>query len=283
MKIAVTTASGKLGSAIIRELIRRIGTENVVGVARTPEKAENLGIQIFQGDYNESEGFFYAFQDVDAVLLVSGMDTPDKRIGQHQNVIHAAKEAGVRKIVYTSIFGKDQDSSFNPVIQSNRQTEADIKKSGMDWVIGRNGLYIEADLEYIPTYVEFGKIENSAGDGLCAYTSRSELARAYAEILLNDDLNHNTYNLCGEPVSQAKLTNAINIAFGTSLPYHAVDKETYLKDRQGELGEFMGRIIAGIYNGIHDGGFNILSDFEQVMNRKHYSIEQMIEEFRSLK
>lgn len=40
MKIAVTSASGQLGSAIVKQLIEEIGKEQVIGIARTPKKAE---------------------------------------------------------------------------------------------------------------------------------------------------------------------------------------------------------------------------------------------------
>ncbi len=36
MKIAVTSANGKLGSAIVKQLIAEMGKENVIGIARTP-------------------------------------------------------------------------------------------------------------------------------------------------------------------------------------------------------------------------------------------------------
>ena len=49
MKVAVTTASGKLGGEIIKNLISEIGAENVIGIARTPEKAIHLGVEIKKG------------------------------------------------------------------------------------------------------------------------------------------------------------------------------------------------------------------------------------------
>lgn len=40
------------------------------------------------------------------MLLVSGNDDPSKRPQQHLNVINAAKNNGVKKIVYTSVIGE---------------------------------------------------------------------------------------------------------------------------------------------------------------------------------
>ncbi len=175
MKIAVTSASGQLGSSIIKQLINEIGIDHVIGIARTPEKATHPGIEIRKGDYNSRHELDLALKGIDTVLLVSGMDEPQKRIQQHRNVIEAAKINGVKKIVYTSIIGDEEKTAFSPVVKSNRQTETDVQNSGLDWVIGRNGIYIEPDLEYIDNYVKRGEIRNCAGDGKCAYTSRTEL------------------------------------------------------------------------------------------------------------
>jgi NAD(P)H dehydrogenase (quinone) len=56
-------------------------------------------------------------------MLFSGMDEPQKRIQQHTNVIDAAVSNGVKKIVYTSIIGDEENTAFSPVVQSNGQTE----------------------------------------------------------------------------------------------------------------------------------------------------------------
>ena len=278
MKVAVTAANGKLGRAIIQELAKEIGKENVVGIARTPSKANLPGIEIRKGDYNNYDDFVAAFEGIDKVLLVSGMDQPDKRIEQHRNVILAAKKAGVKKMVYTSIIGDENETAFSPVVKSNRQTEKDIQNSGLDWVIGRNGLYIEPDLEYIDNYVARGKIYNSADDGKCAYTSRKELVYAYSKMLLEEKHNGKIYNLAGEPVSQTQLAEYINEVYNTKLVYRPASVEEYAQERKNELGEFMGTIIGGIYEGIRKGAFDVESDFFKAAGRQHKSLIEMIRE-----
>lgn len=279
MKIAVTTASGNLGACIINLLKQEIGAENIIGIARTPEKAKSLGVKIRRGDYNSKEDFNKALKDVDAVLLVSGMDHPDKRVQQHRNVIEAAKDNGVQKIVYTSIFGANEGNAFSPIVASNRQTEEDIRNSGLQWAIGRNGLYIEPDLEYIETYIKEGGIINCAADGKCGYTSRQELAYAYFKLLTKVNMLGKTYNLFGEPITQLQLTKSINKAFNTNLEYKSISVDAFVRQRQASLGEFLGTVIGGIYEGIRDGKFNGNSDFSKVSERPHKSIDEMINEF----
>lgn len=280
MKVAITTASGQLGSSIINLLTNEIGKDKVIGIARTPEKAEHLGVEIRKGDYNEKADFEKALKGIDVVLLVSGMDHPDKRIGQHRNVIYAAKDTGVKKIVYTSIVGKDGQSSFDAIVQSNRQTEKDIQESGMEWAIGRNGLYIEPDVEYIENYKKEGKISNCAASGKCSYTTREELASAYAQMIINEDRNGKIFNLAGEAITQQQLTGFLNKLFNTKLAYEDLTPEAYLEFQQKANGEFLGKVIAGIYTKIRNGEFNIVSDFEKAAGRKHISWDMY---FSSLK
>tara|TARA_R110002111_G_scaffold38750_4_gene73719 strand:+ start:126 stop:980 length:855 start_codon:yes stop_codon:yes gene_type:complete len=276
MKIAVTSVSGHLGASIAKALIQEIGRENVIGIARTPEKAKHLGVEVRKGDYNSREDFDVALKGVDKVLLVSGMDQPQKRIQQHRNVIEAARLNGLQKIVYTSIVGDEENTAFSPVVKSNRQTEEDVRNSGLQWIIGRNGIYIEPDLEYIDTYVEEGGITNCAGDGKCAYTSREELGFAYAQLLLNEELNGQTLNLVGEAITQTQLAEYINQVYKTNLKYATVSVEEYKKERQAALGEFLGTIISGIYEGIANGANEVVSDFEKAAGRPHKSPLAMI-------
>ncbi|MEO9466387.1 MULTISPECIES: SDR family oxidoreductase [Alphaproteobacteria] len=273
MRYAVTAVSGQLGQEIARKLIERTDHASVIGLARTPGNATALGIEVRPGDYDQPDALRTSLAGVDALVLVSGMAPPEDRIGQHRNVIEAAKAAGVRKIVYTSIQGPEVGTAFSPVVQSNRQTEADIRASGLDWTIGRNGIYIEPDVEYIDSYRAKGEIANSAGDGKCGYTTRSELAHAYAALLTRDELNGQTFDLNGTPITQAELTQNMNAAYGTALTYRSMSAEDYVADRTAELGDFIGPIIGGIYDGIRRGAFDASGDYEGATGRPHQSWE----------
>lgn len=276
MKIAVTSASGQLGTAIVNQLKTVVGAENIIGVARTVAKAERLGVEIRTGDYTSREAFEEALRGVDVLVILSGNDAPEKRIDQHRNIIEAAKVNGLKKIVYTSILGDPEKTAFSPIIASNRQTEVDVKASGLDWSIGRNGIYIEPDVEYLEHYIQEGKITNCAGIGKCTYTSRSELAVAYAKMATEDRHNSQTYNLVGEGITQKELAQVLNTAKGSSLVFEDQTVEAYTAERKAELGDFLGTVIAGIYEGIKNGAFDVASDFEKAAGRPHLPILDII-------
>ena len=281
MKIAVTAASGQLGAEIVRATVQLVGKGNVVGLARTPSKAEHLAVEIRKGDYSSGQGLTESLQGIDALLLVSGMDDPARRIEQHRNVIQAAQNAGVKKLVYTSVQGAEKGTAFSAVIQSNRQTEEDVRSSGLDWVIGRNGIYIEPDIEYMGTYQKKGEITNCAADGRCGYTTRPELGYAYARLLTETKHNGKTYNLHGEALTQYQLTTFLNRAFGTNLVYRPMTVEEYHQDRVAELGEFMGNIIAGIYQGIREGAAHNISHYTDATGRAHQNWEDYFETLKA--
>lgn len=280
MKAAINAASGELGGAIAQAVARLLGKENVIAVARTPEKAAHLGLETRAGDYNNKEQLTEAFKGVEVVLLVSSNAPPSERMVQHKNVIDAAIAAGTQRVVFTSIAGGIRGGTFSPIVKTMQETEMYLENSDIDWTIGRNGLYIEPDFEYVDQYIKAGKIVNSAGETKCAYTSREELGEAYAHIVANEGHRSKIYNLCGKAITQQQLATIISTSFNANITYEAMSIEAYEQDRVNELGEYMGKIISGIYEAIHKGDFDVDSDFEAVVGRPHETVQAFFEKHK---
>jgi NAD(P)H dehydrogenase (quinone) len=49
-------------------------------------------------DYNDIQALENSLQSVNTLLLISGIDEPEKHIGEHRNMIQGAKNAGVKKM-----------------------------------------------------------------------------------------------------------------------------------------------------------------------------------------
>jgi NAD(P)H dehydrogenase (quinone) len=104
---------------------------------------------------------------------------------------------------------------------------------------------------------------------MCGYTTRPELAYAYARMLSEAKHNGHTYNLHGVAISQYQLADYLNGAFGTELSYTPMSVEDYRKERIAELGEFLGTVIAGIYQGIREGKADNPSHYHEAAGREH--------------
>jgi NAD(P)H dehydrogenase (quinone) len=75
--IAITDASGELGSLVIEGLLKKVPPDQVVAIVRRPERAARLvarGIRVRPEDYSSSETLGLALTGVKRLLLISGND-----------------------------------------------------------------------------------------------------------------------------------------------------------------------------------------------------------------
>ena len=100
-------------------------------------------------------------------------------------------------------------------------------------------------------------------------------------LLTDNSLEGKTYNLLGETITQQQLTDAINKSFQIDLKFINISVHDYLASRKAALGDFLGTVISGIYEGIKDDAYDKESHFSQVVKRPHKSIYEMIQEFKN--
>ena len=96
--IAITGATGQFGAIALNLL--KAKHSNVIALVRNPAKISDVEARKF--DYSKTEGQVEALQGVDTLILVSSNEI-GQRFVQHNNVIEAAKKAGVKHIIYTSL------------------------------------------------------------------------------------------------------------------------------------------------------------------------------------
>ena len=140
MIIAVSGATGHLGRLVIDKLKAKVLSTDIVALARSPDKAADLGVAVRAADYAIPQTLEAALAEVDTLLLISSSEV-GHRVVQHGNIIDAARTAGVSRIVYTSLL--HADTSPLSLAEEHRQTEAALKASGIGHTILRNGWYTE--------------------------------------------------------------------------------------------------------------------------------------------
>ncbi|UJW31885.1 SDR family oxidoreductase [Saccharothrix sp. AJ9571] len=224
MTIVVTGANGQLGRLVVEHLLKRVDKSEVAVSVREPAKAQDLGVDVRHGDFDRPETLDAAFAGADKLLLISTGDASDHRVTQHRNAIDAAKRAGVRHLVYTSL--TKADTSGMLLARTHAPTEELVKASGLTYTILRNNWYLENDLGTIAAALATGTVASSAGDGRTAPVTRSEYAEAAAAVLAGDGHENAVYEL-GAPVSYsaADWAAALSEATGREITFTAITAE----------------------------------------------------------
>ena len=226
MKTGVTGATGQLGRMVIEKLIEKVSSEIIVALVRSPQKALDLGVEAREFDYNKTENLVNALKGIDNLLLISANEI-GKRATQHKNVIEAAKKAGVKWIVYTSILRAD--TSTLSLAGEHLATEAALKESGIQYTLLRNGWYTENYTGSVKGAVAGGAFLGSAGYGKISSAVRSDFAEA-AALVLTGGHNHkgNIYELAGdEAYTLADLAAEISRQTGKDIPYKNLPENEY--------------------------------------------------------
>ncbi|MFP2720884.1 SDR family oxidoreductase [Enterobacter ludwigii] len=196
--IAITGATGQLGQLVIKQLLNTVPANQIVAIVRNPAKAEALsqqGITVRQGDYADESTMTSALKGVEKLLLISSSEV-GQRATQHQNVINAAKAAGVKFIAYTSLLHADK-SPLGLHIE-HVATEKALAESGIPYALLRNGWYTENYLASAPPALEHGVFIGAAGEGKIASATRADYAAAAAKVISGDGHAGNVYELAGD-------------------------------------------------------------------------------------
>ena len=136
MTIAITGATGHLGRLVINQLKDQVPASDLVALVRSPAKASDLGVSAREADYSKPETLDRALAGVNTLLLISSSEVGQRAV-QHHNLIAAAKNQGVKRIVYTSLL--HADTSALSLADEHRETEAELKASGLLFTILRHG------------------------------------------------------------------------------------------------------------------------------------------------
>ncbi len=279
--ILVTGANGNLGKATVEYLLNKIPASDIAVSVREPEKAEVLaqkGVSVRLGNFNSPESLLKAFKGATKLLLISTSEDVHLRTQSHKNAIDAAKEIGVKHIVYTSIIHEGTTSPYH-LIKNHLESEAHLMASGLSYTIIREGLY----LDYLPmmlgNYLESKQIVYPGGNGKASYVLRNDIAEALANILASDGHENTTYNITTNMgYSFAEISGILSTITGSTFTYNDIPLEAFADGmRKYGVPEPMVAISVEIASLIREGLF-LKSDntLEKLLGRSPVDVTEFL-------
>ena len=161
MRVLVTGGTGFVGSALVHELrARRIEVRALVREPARASRLQSWGAELAKGDVTDSDsvsraadGCSHAIHLV-AILEGSQADFERVMVGGTRNVLAAARETGVGRLVLMSALGTDESTKdLVPYYEAKWQMEQDVAASQLEHVIFRPSFVFGPGGGALPTFV----------------------------------------------------------------------------------------------------------------------------------
>ena len=282
--ILITGATGHFGKATIDFLVQKgVKPGTISALARSAEKAKELnnkGVNVKIGDYEDYKSLVAAFAGVDKLLLISSSDM-EHRVRQHTNVVNAAKEVGVKHIIYTSFLRRNETAS-SPIAfiaQQHIESERLIKESGIAYTFMYNSLYADSLQMFMGEKVLETGIFLPIGSGKGAFTARIDMAEAAANLMLAQKLDRSEYIIANTGnYSMNDLASILTELSGKPVAYLNPSKEVYLDAvTKAGMPEMYAHLFANFSQAIEQGEFETATtDLETILGRKPISMKEFL-------
>jgi NAD(P)H dehydrogenase (quinone) len=275
--IAVTGASGGVGSRVVTELVARVQSP-VLALARRPDAVPLPGhAKARLADYDLPGTLRDAFDGVETLVFVSSDGVVAKMRRHHEHVVGAAVDAGVKHVVYTSILDIAPDSRFY-YAGVHRDTERLLGDSGLRRCVARTSVF--ADF-FVTTWLEpaiaSGVLALPAGAGKMSLLTRDAAAMALAVAAAS--ACEGIITLTGpEALSVADACRLTEAATGRGLRYRAVDEATYRAQLAAEATPaWLIEAYASMFASVVEGSFAAVSaDIPELIDRPQQTFAQFV-------
>jgi uncharacterized protein YbjT (DUF2867 family) len=218
MKILVIGGTGKVGSKLVAELLRRGAQVRVITRSLDRAAALPAGSEPTLGDIvGDPEACAPAFRDVDAVFMLNAASAQEAVEGLL--AVELARAAGVRRFVYQSVHRLD-DLAYLPHVAPKLVIQRAVVNSGMDYTLLCPNHFYQNDEECRGLLLQERLYVQPIGMVGCWRVDTRDVAEAAAIVLTTGGHGGQSYNLVGPgQLTGEECAAAWSRAFGRRITY----------------------------------------------------------------
>lgn len=167
--VLVTGATGRQGGAVIRHMLPKGWKLRALTRNTSNHAAQELarkGVELMQGDLEDPTSLLRAVQGVYGIYSVQDFWAvgAKREVQQGKNIADAAKKAGVKHFVYSSVGGAERNTGI-PHWESKWEVEKYIRSLGLPATMIRPAAFMEM---YYIDQVEIGILKGKFADPIRA-------------------------------------------------------------------------------------------------------------------
>ena len=237
MRILVIGGTGTVGSEVVRELLARKATVQVL--TRSKDKAKGLpaGVEAVTGDLLDPNTVRSVFKGVDGVFMLLAVSATETHEGLM--ALNGMRMAGLKRIAYMSVHNLEQALHL-PHFGSKLPIETVLKTSGIPYTIVRPNNFFQNDYWFKDAMIQHGVYPQPIGDIGLSRVDVRDIAEAVAITLMTPGHEGQTYNIVGPEVLTGKSTAEIwSRALGKAITYGGNDLNAWEKQSLQSLPAWM--------------------------------------------
>lgn len=277
--ILVTGATGNVGLGVVRGLLEAQAPVRV-GEYRLERARELFGeaVEYARLDFTDPGTYEGALEGCGQVFL---MRPPQiAQVDRYfRPFLRAAKEAGIRQIVFLSLLGAEKNR-----VVPHRKIEDLILESGLPYVFLRPSFFMQNLSTTHAKDVRNGEIFIPAGQGKTSFIDARDIAAVAVKALLEQ--HHNVaYDLTGsEALTYTEVAEIFSKVLGREVRYAnpgLVSFALHMR-RQGFAWPFIG-VMIGIYSVAKFGRAGRVTDtLEQLLERPPVPLSKFVQDYRQV-
>jgi uncharacterized protein YbjT (DUF2867 family) len=255
--ILVTGATGTVGRGVVAAL-KAGGARFRVG-SRSEAKARSLGVPVVEFDWDRPATLGAAFAGTEQLFLLAPVSNRLRDYGEAAAA--AAKQAGVRRIVWLSAIGADAERPLH-LPGLHREAERAIERTGIGWTFLRANSFMQNFVNYYgvdpfkncPVYLPHGQ-------GGASWIDTRDVGEVAARVLTETGHERTAYTLTGgEAVTTVDAIATLGEALGREYQYVDVPDEAASEAmRTHRAPEWMIEALAQLNSDIKHGRANAVT------------------------